>query len=92
MENSKVPSESTLSSEPYPSENNQYVDFTNSGLDQDAAQTTVPFIDIQEVISSPPVPLSGIGVYYKGSEGYGGYLAPKLITYDYWPHVELPTV
>ncbi|KAH8248909.1 hypothetical protein KR032_004232 [Drosophila birchii] len=89
LENSKVFSES---SDTYPSDNDQYVEFTHSGLDEDAAQTTVPLIDIQEVISKPPVPLSGLGVYYRGSKGYGGYVAPKLITYDYGNHIELPTI
>ncbi|KAL7729777.1 hypothetical protein ACLKA6_014641 [Drosophila palustris] len=65
------------------SKHNQYLDFVNSGMDRDAAQTTVPFIDIQDVVSYPPAPLAGIGLYYKGSPGYGGFLAPKIITYDF---------
>ncbi|KAH8334474.1 hypothetical protein KR059_010571, partial [Drosophila kikkawai] len=92
LENSKVSSESSTPSEPYPSDNDQYVEFTHSGLEEDAAQTTVPLIDIQEVVSAPAVPLSGVGVYYKGIKGYGGYVAPKLITYDYSQNVELPTM
>ncbi|XP_041631719.1 uncharacterized protein [Drosophila kikkawai] len=92
LENSKVFSETSTSSEPYPSDNDQYVEFTNSGLEEDAAQTTVPLIDIQEVVSDPPVPLSGVGVYYKGSKGHGGYVAPKLITYDFSQKIELPII
>ncbi|XP_017025400.1 uncharacterized protein [Drosophila kikkawai] len=92
LENSKVSSETFTSSEPYPSDNDQYVEFTNSGLEEDAAQTTVPLIDIQEVVSEPPFPLSGVGVYYKGSKGHGGYVAPKLITYDFSQKIELPTI
>ncbi|KAH8317500.1 hypothetical protein KR074_007108, partial [Drosophila pseudoananassae] len=72
------------------SRHNQYIDFTNTGLDKDAAQSTVPFIDIQDVVSNPPVPLSGIGIYYKGRNGYGGFLGPKIITYDFMPHVQVP--
>jgi len=77
-----VPTRSSDSSIPYPSDN-QYIEFTNTGFDQDAAQTTVPYIDIQEVVSEPMVPLSGIGVYYKSRDGYGGFLAPQIITYDF---------
>ncbi|KAH8420530.1 hypothetical protein KR009_011112 [Drosophila setifemur] len=72
------------------SRHNQYIDFTNTGLDKDAAQSTVPFIDIQDVVSNPPVPLSGIGIHYKGRNGYGGFLGPKIITYDFTPHVQVP--
>ncbi|BFG02405.1 uncharacterized protein DMAD_01914 [Drosophila madeirensis] len=72
------------------SRHNQYIEFTNTGMDKDAAQSTVPFMDIQDVISNPPVPLSGIGIYYKGRNGYGGFLGPKIITYDFTPHVQVP--
>lgn len=59
-------------------------------MDKDAAQSTVPFIDTQEVTSNPPVPLSGVGIYHKGRQGYGGFLAPKIMTYDFTPHVRVP--
>ncbi|KAH8396025.1 hypothetical protein KR222_001909 [Zaprionus bogoriensis] len=72
------------------SRHNQFIEFVNSGMDADAAQTTVPFIDIQDVVSSPPVPLAGIGIYYKGRQGYGGFVAPKIITYDFTPHAQMP--
>ncbi|XP_022223780.2 uncharacterized protein LOC111075028 isoform X2 [Drosophila obscura] len=72
------------------SRHNQYIEFTNTDLDKDAAQSTVPFMDVQDVISNPPVPLSGIGIYYKGRNGYGGFLGPKIITYDFTPHVQVP--
>lgn len=64
--------------------------FTYTDMDKDGAQTTVPFIDIQEVTSKPPVPLSGVGIYHKGRDGFGGFLAPKLITYDFTSHVSVP--
>lgn len=71
------------------SNHNQYIDFVNTNMDKDAAQTTVPFIDTQDVMSNPAVPLSGIGIYHKGRNGYGGFLAPKIITYDFSPHVKM---
>lgn len=87
--NANVPTR-TIRSSLLLSKHNQFVEFTNSGMDADAAQSTVPFIDIQDVVSNPPVPLAGIGLYYKGRPGYGGFVAPKIITYDFTPHVEMP--
>ncbi|XP_062127118.1 uncharacterized protein LOC133839535 [Drosophila sulfurigaster albostrigata] len=63
-----------------------YLEFVNTGINQDAAQTTIPFIDIQDVVSKDPVPLAGIGIYYKAVPGYGGFIAPKIIQYDFTPH------
>ncbi|XP_066151751.1 uncharacterized protein [Euwallacea fornicatus] len=60
-----------------------YVEFTHTDMDLDAAQTTVPFVDITPLTNYPQVPLRGAGVYYRGKGGYGGFIAPKLITYDY---------
>ncbi|CAG9773547.1 unnamed protein product [Ceutorhynchus assimilis] len=64
-----------------------YVEFTNSAFGKDAAQSTVPFIDIQEVVNKPAVPLMGAGIYYKGNRGYGGFIAPRIQTYDFGKHV-----
>ncbi|XP_051858673.1 uncharacterized protein LOC127565201 [Drosophila albomicans] len=63
-----------------------YLEFVNTGINQDAAQTTIPFIDIQDVVSKGPVPLAGIGIYYKAVPGYGGFIAPKIIQYDFSSH------
>ncbi|XP_062138828.1 uncharacterized protein LOC133847665 isoform X2 [Drosophila sulfurigaster albostrigata] len=89
LHNLDVPTRSIAYSLPQ-SKHNQYIEFVNTGLDKDAAQTTVPFIDIQDVTSNPPVPLAGIGIYYKARTGYGGFVAPKIITYDFTPHVQVP--
>lgn len=43
---------------------------------------TVPFIDTQGVEASDPKPLSGAGIYYKSSPGYGGFIAPLIVLYD----------
>lgn len=65
---------------------NQYVEFTNSDLELDPEQSTVPFLDIQDVVSIRPVPLSGAGIYHKGQLGFGGFIAPRLITKDIAQH------
>lgn len=61
--------------------------FTASDLEKDAGQTTVPYIDLQPIEPKPPAPLSGAGVYHKGRDGYGGYVALKLITYNFEPQL-----
>ncbi|GJQ88231.1 hypothetical protein Trydic_g19487, partial [Trypoxylus dichotomus] len=65
----------------------QYIEFTQTSLKKDAAQTTVPFIDTQDVVPSAPTPLVGAGVYYKAAEGYGGFIGLKIITYDFVQHL-----
>lgn len=59
-------------------------------MDSDLAQNTVPYLDAQDVTSIPPVALSGAGIYHKGQSYYGGFVAPKLYTYDFAPHIEVP--
>jgi hypothetical protein len=74
------------------SQTSQFVQFTHSDVKLDAAQSTVPYFDGQAVVSSPVVPLSGAGLYHKGRELSGGFVAPKLFTYDYLPHIQKPKV
>lgn len=54
--------------------------FQPTDIDKDAAQTTVPFLDATKLEAN--VPLSGIGLYYKSTYGYGGFIGPKLIVFD----------
>ncbi|XP_063975310.1 uncharacterized protein LOC135161554 isoform X2 [Diachasmimorpha longicaudata] len=69
------------------SETNQFLNFGPTDLRKDAAQTTVPFLDTQPVITNPPFPLSGAGIFHKGRDGYGGFIAIKLITYNFTEHI-----
>lgn len=50
----------------------------------------MPFIDAQSVVAQTPVPLNGAGIYHKGQPGYGGFIAPKIITFDYTPYLIRP--
>lgn len=72
------------------SKSNQFIEFTHTDLDRDVGQTTVPFLDAQDVVSVPPVALSGAGIYHKGRPLYGGFVGLKLITYDFMPHIQVP--
>lgn len=69
------------------SQPNQFIKFTFSDFSKDAAQSTIPFFDAQDVISRPAaVPLQGIGLFLKGETGFGGFLTLKIKTYDYVQH------
>ncbi|CAH0564645.1 unnamed protein product [Brassicogethes aeneus] len=59
-----------------------YVEFTHTDIDKDVAQTTVPFFEVVGVTAEKG-PLQGAGIYYKGSEGYGGFVAPLLTGFDF---------
>lgn len=61
---------------------NKFIKFRPSDPEKDAGQTTVPFIDNQMVRPVELTLLSGVGIYYKGRPGYGGFIAPKISVYD----------
>ncbi|XP_020290288.1 uncharacterized protein LOC109857914 isoform X1 [Pseudomyrmex gracilis] len=68
---------------------NQYLNFAPSDRRKDAAQSTIPFIDVQPIELNPAVPIAGAGVIHKGHKGSGGFVAMKLITYDFAPHLQI---
>lgn len=70
------------------SNSNSFIKFTHSDVNKDLAQTTVPFLDAQDVVTDPPMPLQGVGIYYKGQSGYGGFVAPKIFTFDFGPFIK----
>lgn len=61
---------------------NKYIEFRPTDIKKDLAQLTVPFIETVALEGSDPRPLSGVGLYYKGESGFGGFIAVKLINYD----------
>ncbi|XP_032680538.1 uncharacterized protein LOC116848499 isoform X1 [Odontomachus brunneus] len=68
---------------------NQYLNFAPSDRRKDAAQSTVPFLDVQPIIPNPPVLIAGAGIFHKGNKGSGGFVALRLITYDFTPHLQV---
>ncbi|KAL6436597.1 hypothetical protein ACFW04_004812 [Cataglyphis niger] len=68
---------------------NQYLNFAPSDRRKDAAQSTIPFLDVQPIIPNPPVPIAGAGIFHKGRKGSGGFAALKLITYNFAPHLQV---
>ncbi|XP_057327667.1 uncharacterized protein LOC130669025 [Microplitis mediator] len=57
-----------------------YVKFKMSGWWVDVSQTLYPYIDLQKVTTKPPAPIGGVGLCYKGQSGFGGFIAPKIIS------------
>ncbi|KAG4078126.1 hypothetical protein HA402_002177 [Bradysia odoriphaga] len=86
LDSPDVPNKSTTKSIPT-FENNKYIEFRPTDIDKDAGQTTVPFIDDQIVEPRKPTLLSGVGLYYKGQPGFGGFIAPRVFTYDMGPYI-----
>ncbi|KAL7287878.1 hypothetical protein TKK_0017941 [Trichogramma kaykai] len=67
----------------------QYVKMTISSMKSDVGQSIVPFVDIEPVTSKQPTPLSGVGLFHKSHKNESaGYLALKILSYDYTPHVK----
>ncbi|XP_076270236.1 uncharacterized protein LOC143202514 isoform X2 [Rhynchophorus ferrugineus] len=61
----------------------KFVRFTHTGFDADAAQTTIPYIDVQPVYNKPAVPLRAIEIGYKENNPSGGFITPVIFTYNY---------
>lgn len=74
--------------QPNPSEpdwrSNLYMNFGPTDREKDAAQLTVPFLD-GSLVEGKQAPLAGIGLFYKGQPGYGGFIAPSLLVFDFTP-------
>ncbi|XP_016912743.1 uncharacterized protein LOC107998157 isoform X2 [Apis cerana] len=88
FENPNIPTRLPLLALP-DSKTEQYLNFAPSDRKTDAAQNTIPFLDVQSVESNPPIPIAGAGIFHKGRLGSGGYVALRLITYDFSKHLQV---
>ncbi|KAG6795681.1 hypothetical protein HZU73_09070 [Apis mellifera caucasica] len=88
LENPNIPTRLPLLALP-DSKTEQYLNFAPSDRKTDAAQNTIPFLDVQSVESNPPIPIAGAGIFHKGRLGSGGYVALRLITYDFSKHLQV---
>lgn len=69
---------------------NLVAEFTPTDVTKDAAQHTVPFLDNSVSEPKHSVPLSGLGLYYKSQPGFGGFVAPQVVIYDFEPYISPP--
>jgi len=65
----------------------QFIQFDATSANKDVSQTTIPFIDGQDVAPQPATWLSGAGLYHKGQVGYGGFVGFSVSTYDFSRHL-----
>ncbi|XP_050531458.1 uncharacterized protein LOC126900066 isoform X2 [Daktulosphaira vitifoliae] len=86
IDNSDLPTKLKIPSVPDMTAH-KYVKFTHSSITRDVAQTTLPFIDKQTVEPFPAIPLSGVGIYFKGIENYGGFIGANVFTYNFSTHI-----
>ncbi|XP_031627540.1 uncharacterized protein LOC116343553 [Contarinia nasturtii] len=82
-EHSDVPTKLQTQSIAMGSDDTDAVRFVPTSWVKDMAQSTVPFIDSNLIEPSELAPLSGVGIFYKYQKGYGGFVAPRLITRDH---------
>ncbi|KAK0075432.1 hypothetical protein PV326_011597 [Microctonus aethiopoides] len=68
-------------------ETNKFIQFQHTSVKKDAGYHTVPFFDGQSV-QSPEFPLGGVGLFYRHQNGFGGYIAPRLFTYNITRDIE----
>ncbi|KAK0083989.1 hypothetical protein PV326_006451, partial [Microctonus aethiopoides] len=66
----------------YDRETHKSIKFSHTDIRKDAGRHTVPYFDTQPVDTQPSFPLTGIGLFYRGKEGFGGYIAPRIFTID----------
>lgn len=68
--------------------NGKFVNFQMTSLVSDVGQNVVPYVDLREVTTDPPMPLDGVSIYHRGKKNFGGFIAPKIIHYDFTKHFE----
>ncbi|KAK0082488.1 hypothetical protein PV326_007156, partial [Microctonus aethiopoides] len=72
----------------YDKETHKSIKFQHTDRHKDAGQNTVPFFDAQPVDTQPPFPLSGIGLFHRHKDGFGGYIAPRIFTAEVFRNIK----
>ncbi|CAG5085257.1 Protein of unknown function [Cotesia congregata] len=62
---------------------NFQVTFQVTSWEKDMGQTVVPYFDTLSAAVSNKVALDGVGISYRGSQGFGGFIAPKIFNVDH---------
>ncbi|KAK0161272.1 hypothetical protein PV327_009759 [Microctonus hyperodae] len=77
------PDDPSMAHDYHPDPNsNKFIQLQHSSIKKDAGFHTVPFFDAQPVEVSPEFPLGGIGLFHRGRNGFGGYIAPRIFTHN----------
>lgn len=62
---------------------NQEIEFQPSGVSGNLGQTTIPYFDARAPVETSLRALKGVGIIHRGSDGFGGFLAPKIMTVNH---------
>ncbi|XP_063990138.1 uncharacterized protein LOC135169249 [Diachasmimorpha longicaudata] len=64
---------------------NQYVLIQSSTVKKEGAQTTLPLFDAVPLVTNPPTPVSGLGIFQKTpvKGDFTGFVALKFLSLDY---------
>ncbi|KAL7299813.1 hypothetical protein TKK_0007555 [Trichogramma kaykai] len=68
----------------------QFVKLMTSSSETDVGQSVVPFIHKVPVVPKHLLPLSGVGLIHTSNKKSAGYLALKIIGYDFEPQISKP--
>uniref|UniRef100_T1GLZ4 Uncharacterized protein n=1 Tax=Megaselia scalaris TaxID=36166 RepID=T1GLZ4_MEGSC len=61
---------------------------SNNFSTKDAAQSSVPYLEIGDVSIIEGSPLTGIGLHYKQSRGFGGFIGLSVRLYDHNKNID----
>lgn len=69
---------------------NQSIRFQTTSWEKDLGQTVVPYFDTLPalVTTTRSVALDGVGIFHRGTPGYGGFIAPKIFTIDHSKYIK----
>lgn len=59
-----------------------FIKFQPTDLKKDMSQLTIPFFDAQPVTAAPVTWIEGIESYYRGRNGFGGFIGFQIYSYD----------
>ncbi|KAH0534352.1 uncharacterized protein LOC123268203 [Cotesia glomerata] len=62
---------------------NQEIEFQPSAVSGNLGQTTIPYFDARAPAVNNLRALKGVGIIHRGVDGFGGFLAPKLMTINH---------
>ncbi|XP_063697916.1 uncharacterized protein LOC134828859 [Culicoides brevitarsis] len=64
------------------------IKISHSAIGDHLGQNTLPYFDSQPVLSSPRMMQAGVGLFYRTTEKYGGYLAPRMMAFNTWDYLK----
>lgn len=70
-------------------EPNKWIQLEKTGNREDAGQTVIPLLDGVPVEVKPALPLSGVNLFHKSAERYGGLISFQILVIDRSEYMKL---